>query len=90
MKDAEIVGEIVLEIPGGRRPMRSPWCCACRRPGSATLSKPKKGRVVSADTALSLACYCGTSPELWLNLQSAYDLACEIDERSFREYSYKP
>ena len=29
---------------------------------------------VSADTALRLAAYFGTSAELWLNLQSEYDL----------------
>ena len=31
-------------------------------------------RGVSADTALRLARYFGTSPELWLNLQRSYDL----------------
>ena len=36
-------------------------------------------RGVSADTALRLARYFGTSPEFWLNLQSAYELAREID-----------
>jgi addiction module HigA family antidote len=29
---------------------------------------------VSADTALRFARYFGTTPELWLNLQAAYDL----------------
>lgn len=32
-------------------------------------------RAVTADTALRLAAYFGTSPRLWLNLQAAYDLA---------------
>ncbi len=31
-------------------------------------------RGISADTALRLARYFGTTPEFWLNLQSAYDL----------------
>lgn len=31
-------------------------------------------RGVSADTALRLARYFGTTPDFWLNLQSAYDL----------------
>jgi antitoxin HigA-1 len=31
-------------------------------------------RGVTADTALRLARYFGTSPEFWLNLQSLYDL----------------
>ena len=31
-------------------------------------------RGISADTALRLSRYFGTSPRLWMNLQSAYDL----------------
>src|ERR1041384_2140905 len=31
-------------------------------------------RAISADTALRLARYTGTSPQFWLNLQLAYDL----------------
>lgn len=31
-------------------------------------------RSITADTALRLAVYFGVSPELWLNLQSDYDL----------------
>lgn len=38
-------------------------------------------RGVSADTALRLARYFGTTPDFWLNLQSAYDL-----EEANREY----
>ena len=30
---------------------------------------------VTADTALRLAAYFGTTPDFWLNLQAAYDLA---------------
>ncbi len=36
-------------------------------------------RGVSADTALRLARYFGTSAELWLNLQTQYELAVETD-----------
>jgi len=32
-------------------------------------------RVPSAGAAIRAACYLGTSPEFWLNLQSAYDLS---------------
>jgi antitoxin HigA-1 len=50
-------------------------------------------RAVSADTALRLAKYFGTTAELWINLQGAYDLelarsvhgaaiATEVRERS--------
>ena len=39
-----------------------------------------KPRAVSADTAIRLARYFGTSAEFWLNLQSAYDLSLAITE----------
>jgi addiction module HigA family antidote len=38
--------------------------------------RTEKPRAVTADTAIRLARYFGTSPEFWLNLQSAYDLSC--------------
>jgi antitoxin HigA-1 len=37
-------------------------------------------RTVTADTALRLSRYFGTSPQFWLNLQSHYDLALEEDK----------
>jgi antitoxin HigA-1 len=36
----------------------------------------RERRGVSADTALRLARYFGSTPQFWLNLQSAYDLRC--------------
>jgi antitoxin HigA-1 len=36
-------------------------------------------RSVSADTALRLARYFGSSAQFWLNLQAGYDLATEQD-----------
>lgn len=33
-------------------------------------------RAITADTALRLARYFGTTPELWLGLQTEYDLRC--------------
>jgi addiction module HigA family antidote len=36
-------------------------------------------RSVSADTALSLARFFGTSDRFWLNLQATYDLELERD-----------
>ena len=47
-------------------------------------------RAVSADTALRLARYFGSSPEFWLNLQARYDLERERDrlgDRLQREVS---
>jgi antitoxin HigA-1 len=41
------------------------------------LSEVIRGRrSISADTALRLARYFCTTPALWLNLQSSYDLEC--------------
>jgi addiction module HigA family antidote len=37
------------------------------------------GKRATVDTAMRLARYFGTSPQYWLNLQSAYDL--EVAER---------
>ena len=43
--------------------------------GAARLNEIVLGRRgVSADTALRLARYFGTTPELWLNLQAFHDL----------------
>ncbi len=41
-------------------------------------------RAVSADTALRLARFFGTSDEFWLNLQMQYDLAVERDRLADR------
>ncbi|MCC6365679.1 MAG: HigA family addiction module antidote protein [Bryobacterales bacterium] len=38
-------------------------------------------RAITADTALRLARYFGTSPQFWMNLQSNYDLEVAEDER---------
>jgi addiction module HigA family antidote len=38
-------------------------------------------RAITADTALRLGEYFGTSPQLWLNLQASYDL--RVAERSY-------
>lgn len=36
-------------------------------------------RAISADTALRLGRYFGTSPQFWMNLQAHYDLEVEKD-----------
>jgi addiction module HigA family antidote len=38
-------------------------------------------RAVTADTALRLARFFGTTPEFWMNLQSAYDLRLAKQDR---------
>ena len=35
----------------------------------------KENRAITADTALRLARYFGTTPQFWINLQSAHDLS---------------
>jgi addiction module HigA family antidote len=44
----------------------------------------KDPRAVTPDTALRLARYFGTTPELWLNLQQAYDLSVAITQHGAR------
>ncbi len=46
-------------------------------------------RSITANSALRLAKYFGTSPEFWLNLQTSYDLeeaAKEVDLRDVRAF----
>ena len=50
-------------------------------PVTRTYAVVRGKRGISADTALRLARYFGTSPEFWLNLQAHYDLEVE-EERS--------
>jgi antitoxin HigA-1 len=38
-------------------------------------------RAISADTALRLARYFGTTPQFWMNLQANYDLELVQDDR---------
>jgi len=40
----------------------------------------REKRAVSADTALRLARYFGTTPQFWMNLQANFDLASVADE----------
>jgi addiction module HigA family antidote len=48
-------------------------------------------RAISADTALRLARYFGTSEDFWLNLQTHYDLEVEKDRLGSRlEREVKP
>ncbi|HYI24167.1 MAG TPA: HigA family addiction module antitoxin [Thermomicrobiales bacterium] len=48
-------------------------------------------RGITADTALRLARWLGTSPQLWLNLQKNYELRLAIDEHGAEiERTVKP
>ena len=60
--------------------------------GAARLNEIVRGkRGITADTALRLARYFGTSAEFWLNLQSLYDLrVTEREARARIEREVKP
>jgi antitoxin HigA-1 len=63
---------------------------ALRVPATRIGAILKGDRAVSADTALRLARYFGTSPEFWLGLQSNHDLSkarAELGESIEREVS---
>lgn len=47
---------------------------ALRLPTPRISEVVRERRAVSPDTALRLARYFGTSPEFWMDLQTAYDL----------------
>ena len=53
-----------------------------RVPVSRIYEIVKGERAITADTALRLARYLGTSAEFWMNLQSKYDLRKTIEERA--------
>ena len=46
--------------------------CQIERPRLERIVREQQG--ISADTALRLAKYFGTTPEFWMNLQSRYEL----------------
>ena len=50
-------------------------------------------RAITADTAMRLSIYFGTSPEFWINLQAGYDLERirrEIGPRLMQEIRPRP
>ena len=48
-------------------------------PGDRVARLVKGTRTLTADTALRLARYFGTTPDFWMNLQARYDLETAID-----------
>jgi addiction module HigA family antidote len=41
-------------------------------------------RAITADTAIRLACYFGTTPQFWMNLQGRYELDVAEDRNADR------
>jgi len=66
----EILREELEELGGSARELAR----ALDVPVNRVTGILREERGISADTALRLARYFNSSPELWLNLQSAYDL----------------
>ena len=62
-------------------PTRWLWRCACPPPGSGDIIRVERPRAISADTAIRLGRYFGTTPQFWMNLQSAYDLSVVETEK---------
>ena len=54
---------------------------ALRVPANRILQIVAGRRALSADTALRLARYFGTTPEFWMNLQAGYDVRLARQER---------
>ena len=54
---------------------------AIKTPANRILAIIKGQRGITADTALRLAQYFGTSAEFWMNLQQAYELDCARREK---------
>lgn len=54
---------------------------ASRVPANRVTAILRGDRAASADTALRLGRYFGTGPELWMTLQSRYDVSVVVSER---------
>lgn len=57
---------------------------ALRVPSTRISEIVNERRGITADTAYRLAVHFGTSADLWMNLQSAYELACVERESAVR------
>jgi addiction module HigA family antidote len=73
-------GEILRDALEERGLSANALAGAIKVPANRVTAILKGTRSVSADTALRLARFFGTTPEVWLNLQLMYDL--EVAERA--------
>jgi len=77
-----IPGEILLEEEF-MKPLQlsaNKLATELRVPADRILAIIDGSRAISADTALRLARYFGTTPEFWINLQAHYDLELAKDQ----------
>jgi antitoxin HigA-1 len=74
-------GEVLREdflIPMKLSPYHVARACGVPRTRIERLAREQTP--VTADTALRLARYFGTTPAFWMNIQAQYDLECAADE----------
>jgi antitoxin HigA-1 len=76
-------GRILLEDMKDEEVSINALAQAIRVPANRISLIVNERRAITADTALRLATFFGTSPEYWLNIQNQYDLAC-IDKDAVR------
>jgi antitoxin HigA-1 len=74
-------GEVLREdflVPMELSPYHVARACGVPRTRIERLARERTP--VTADTALRLARYFGTTPGFWMNIQAQYDLECAADE----------
>lgn len=73
-------GDILRHELEARELSANQFALALGVPSGRIVEILNRKRGISADSALRLACYIGTSAEFWLNLQSQYDLSIAQQE----------
>ena len=76
-------GEALQEILNEAGLSANALALALRIPANRITKILKAERGITADTAMRLARYFGTSAEMWMNLQAKYEL--DLAEDAFRE-----
>jgi len=67
-----------------------PVAAACGVPRTRIERLARQETSVTADTALRLAKYFGTTPNFWMNLQAQYDLEVAEDQSAEELKRIKP
>ncbi len=71
-------GEILKDELSGLGLSANAFAKALGVPANRIINILHGKRAVTADTALRLSLYFGSGPEIWMNLQTNYDLAVAI------------
>ena len=77
-------GEVLQEVLNEAGLTANSLALALRVPANRIGGIVKGQRGITADTALRLARYFGTSAQMWINLQARHDLAAAEDALSKR------